>query len=114
MNQRGEFEENIHYVQLPQDNGDSRAMIAQQQQQRAASGDCIQRGDSSQNRADSTGPAPGALSGNGLHSSGGSIGPQSYKASSGGMMRSRTQGRISSTKSILAMIKCPCDPNPNK
>ena len=73
----------------------------------------VQRGDGSQPRADSAGAPPGALSGGGLHSSGGSIGSHSYKTSSGGMVRSRTQGRISSTKSILAMIKCPCDPNPN-
>ena len=76
----------------------------------------------SQPRADSCGPAPGAASqgrsGGALHSSGGSIGSHSYKTVSGlsgpgGMLRSRTQGRlggssIQAKSSILARIVCPC------
>jgi hypothetical protein len=74
-------------------------------------------------RADSSGPAPGVGANSlsqggppagGLHSSGGSTGPHSYKTVSGSnLVRSRTHGRIGGVSShnksnILSMIKCPC------
>ena len=55
---------------------------------------------SNQSRDGSNGPAP-AINAN-VHSSGGSIGSAT---------RSRSNVRASTSKSILSMIKCPCEPN---
>ena len=79
--------------------------------------------DKNSKRADSNGPAPavgvnslsqGGPPAGGLHSSGGSTGPHSYKTVSGSnLARSRTHGRIGGVSNqnksnILARIKCPC------